>query len=284
MNKTLKSYLRITVSCIPYAIAFNCFYAPNNLTCGGLTGIAQIINAYFPFLPIGTMTIVMNLPLFIIGVKKFGGKILFGSLYAMLLTSLMIDGLTAVYAFPPIDPMLACIYGGALMGASLGLLLLDDATTGGTELGAKILKLGIPQLSIGKICLVIDLTVVILYSLVFGNILNALYGVVALYLATALIDMVVYGGQKAKTAYIVSDRHEAIAAALLERNLGLTKLHATGAYTDKERPVLLCVVHRREIVGVKKLVAELDPDAFFVISEAHEVLGEGFGEYKNDGM
>lgn len=284
MNKTLKSYLRITASCIPYTIAFSCFYAPNNLTCGGITGIAQIINAYLPFLGVGLLTFAMNLPLFIIGVKKFGGKILFGSLYAVALTSLLIDVLDALYVFPAIDPMLASIYGGVLMGASLGLLLLDDATTGGTELGAKILKLKIPQLSIGKICLVIDLTVVILYSLVFGNILNALYGAVALYLATILIDMVVYGGQKAKTAYIVSEKHEEIAQALLDKNLGLTKLHATGAYTNTERPVLLCVVHLRDVVSVKRLVSELDPNAFFVVADAHEVLGEGFGEYKNDGM
>ena len=284
MNKTLKSYLRITASCIPYTIAFNCFYAPNNLTCGGITGIAQIIHAYAPFLGVGLLTFAMNLPLFIIGVKKFGGRILFGSLYAVGLTSLLIDVLEAVHPFPPIDPMLASVYGGVLIGLGLGLMLLDDATTGGTELGAKILKLKIPQLSIGKICLVIDLTVVILYSLVFGNILNALYGAIALYLATMMIDIVVYGGNKAKIAHIVSDRHEEIAKALLEKNLGLTKLHAAGAYTEKERPVLLCVVHRREIVGVKKLVAEIDPTAFFVISDAHEVLGEGFGEYKDDGM
>ena len=284
MNKTLKSYLRITASCIPYTIAFNCFYVPNNLTCGGVTGIAQIINAYLPFLGVGLLTFVINLPLFIIGVKKFGGKILFGSLYAVALTSLMIDVLEAVHPFPAIDPMLASIYGGVLMGASLGLMLLDDATTGGTELGAKILKLRFHSIPIGKICLVIDLTVVILYSLVFGNILNALYGAVALYLATILIDMVVYGGQKAKTAYIVSDKHEEIAKELLERNLGLTKLHATGAFTETKRPVLLCVVHRREIVEVKRAVSAIDPAAFLVVADAHEVLGKGFGEYRDDGM
>ncbi len=284
MNKTLKSYLRITASCIPYTIAFNCFYAPNNLTCGGITGIAQIIHAYFPFLGVGLLTFAMNLPLFIIGAKKFGGKILFGSLYAVGLTSLMIDVLEAVHPFPPIDPMLASVYGGVLIGAGLGMMLLDDATTGGTELGAKILKLKIPQLSIGKICLAIDLAVVILYSLAFGNIMNALYGAVALYLATVLIDIVVYGGQKAKIAYIISDRYAQIADALLEQNLGVTKLHATGAYTAKERPMLLCVVHRREIVEVKRMVAALDPAAFFIVADAHEVLGEGFGEYRDDGM
>ena len=143
MKKTLrilKDYAIITVSCLVYAFAFNCFFQTNGLAMGGFTGIAQVLHRLMPFLPVGVTVFVMNVPLMIIGVKKEGWKLLFASVYAIFISSLMIDGMDYLMDFPTMDPLLASIYGGVLMGVALGLMMLKSATTGGTELAAKLLK------------------------------------------------------------------------------------------------------------------------------------------------
>ena len=159
-----------------------------------------------------------------------------------------------------------------------------DTTTGGTVLGARLLLPRFPHLPIGKICLVMDLAVIVSYAAVFGSVLNALYGGVALYLTTVVMDMVIYGGRAAKVAYIISLENNAISQALLDKDMGVTILPARGAYTGTERPVLLVAIRRREITAVKALVKELDPDAFLIVCDAREVLGEGFNEYSPDGL
>ena len=164
------------------------------------------------------------------------------------------------------------------------LCLREEATTGGTELGAWLLKAKIPGLSIGTLCLAIDLTIIVFYAAVFRSLENALYGGIALYISTKVMDMVVYGGSAAKLAYIISNEQEKITHELLARDMGVTRLTAEGAYTHNDKPVLLCAVRRREIVAVKRLVNEIDPTAFFIVCDAREVLGEGFGEYKPDGL
>ena len=165
-----RDYAMITLSCLLYAFSFNCFFQPNNLAMGGFTGLAQVLNKLIPVLPIGTTVFVMNVPLMIIGVKKQGWNLLFSSVFAITVSSVMIDTMAALWTFPTMDPLLACLYGGVLMGISLGVMMLKNATTGGTELAARLLKYVIRHLSIGKLCLVIDITVVSCYALVFGNI------------------------------------------------------------------------------------------------------------------
>ena len=140
------------------------------------------------------------------------------------------------------------------------------------------------QCSIGTLCLAIDLTIIVFYAAVFRSLENALYGGIALYISTKVMDMVVYGGSAAKLAYIISNEQEKITHELLARDMGVTRLTAEGAYTHNDKPVLLCAVRRREIVAVKRLVNEIDPTAFFIVCDAREVLGEGFGEYKPDGL
>ena len=282
--KTLKRYGLITVACALYALGFNWFFVPNHFTVGGFTGVAQIINHFLPMLPVGTIALVLNIPLFILGWQKIGRDLLISSLYATAVSSLMIDLLASIHTFSPMDPILACIYGGIVAGIGCGLLLHESATTGGTELGAWLLKAKIPGLSIGTLCLAIDLTIIVFYAAVFRSLENALYGGIALYISTKVMDMVVYGGSAAKLAYIISNEQEKITHELLARDMGVTRLTAEGAYTHNDKPVLLCAVRRREIVAVKRLVNEIDPTAFFIVCDAREVLGEGFGEYKPDGL
>lgn len=283
-TERLRSLVIITAGCIIYAISFDWFYAPNNLTCGGFTGIAQIINHYIPALPVGIMLIVLNAPLFLLGFKIFGFGFLMKSLYAMTLSSILVDAFANIPYFGPMDNLLASLYGGVIFGFGCGLITREESNTGGTELAAWLLKRRIPHLSFGNLILFLDLTVILLYALAFQNLNNALYGGVALFVTTKVLDLVVYGGNTGKLAHIISAKEAEITNTLLAQGIGISKLSASGAFSRADRPILLCAVRRREIAMVKRIVEEIDPEAFFIISDASEVLGKGFGEYNPNGV
>jgi len=282
--KYLKEYGLITISSLIYALCFNWFFRSNNIAFGGFTGISQVINALVPMIPVGVLTIVMNVPLFIIGIRKMGIGILFSSLYAMASSSVLVDAMNSVVQFAPMDPLLASIYGGVLLGLSLGLMLLVNTTTGGTELLARLLKFRFRHLSMGKLCLGIDLTVISAYALVFRSVNNALYGIIALYISTIVMDMVIYGSRTAELAYIISDKSGEIVQKLLDLEMGVTVLEGKGAYTGTDKQVILIAFKRHRVALVKGLVMEIDPNAFVIVTQAHEVLGEGFDIYTNDSL
>lgn len=282
--KQLWSYGMIAVSCVIYSFAFNCFFQPNNLAMGGFTGISQIINRFLPVLPVGATVFAMNVPLLIMGVKKQGPKLLFATLFATAVSSLMIDGLSMIYTFPPMDQLLAAIYGGVLLGLAIGMMMLESATTGGTELLARLLKYKFHSISIGRICLVIDVVVVVTYAMVFRNINNALYGIIAMYISSLAVDMVVYGSSNAKLAYIISNHSEEVTQFLLGLEMGVTLLDGRGAFTGDAKRVVLCAFKRNQIAVIKAGVTAIDPNAFIIVCEAHEVLGEGFGVYTPDSL
>lgn len=282
--KTLKRYGLITVACALYALGFNWFFVPNHFTVGGFTGVAQIINHFLPMLPVGTIALVLNIPLFILGWQKIGRDLLISSLYATAVSSLMIDVLASLYTFPAMDPILACIYGGIVTGIGCGLLLHESATTGGTEMAARLLKLKFQGLSIGSLCLGLDVAVTIGYALCFRDMTRAMYGVVALYILSLLIDRVVYGPNASKVAYIISEQYEAITQKLLQLDRGVTLLAGKGAWSGQEKRIILCAFGRRHFIPIKKLVQSIDPDAFVIVCDAHEVLGEGFGQYDPTGL
>ena len=280
----MADYGVITVGCALYALAFNWCFQPNHFAFGGLTGAAQILNRLLPALPVGVTVFVMNVPLFILGVRTMGLRLLVSSICAMTVSSAMIDLMDAFYTFAPMEPMLACIYGGVLLGLSMGLMMRVGATTGGTELGARLLKYRLRYLSIGKLCLAIDVSIIVLYALVFRSVNNALYGIVAMYISTLVMDMVVYGSVSAKMAYIISDRSDQVVEQLLERDMGVTILPGQGAYTGKDKKIVLCAFKPRQIAAVKGIVRQGDPGAFIIFCDAHEILGEGFGENSPDSL
>lgn len=257
---------------------------PNHFTVGGFTGVAQIINHFLPMLPVGTIALVLNIPLFILGWQKIGRDLLISSLYATAVSSLMIDLLASIHTFSPMDPILACIYGGIVAGIGCGLLLHESATTGGTEMAARLLKLRFQGLSIGSLCLGLDVAVTIGYALCFRDMTRAMYGVVALYILSLLIDRVVYGPNASKVAYIISEQYEAITQKLLQLDRGVTLLDGKGAWSGQEKRIILCAFGRRHFIPIKKLVQSIDPDAFVIVCDAHEVLGEGFGQYDPTGL
>ena len=282
MGAKLKSYGIIALGSVVYALAFDLFFAANQVAMAGVTGMAQVINALVPALAVGVVTIALNVPLFLAGWRCIGFHLLASSLFSMVVSSLAIDGIALLWQFPPMDPMLASVCGGALMGVSYGLVFSQGATTGGTDIVARILKLKLPWLPMGKLMLVPDAVVLALAAAVFGQIEAALYGAIALFASAKVLDAVLYGLDLSKVAYVVSDRWQEIAEALLAQDRGVTVLRGWGAYTREEKHVLLIAFKQREIVRIKQMVYAEDPRAFLIVFDAYDVLGEGFGEYRKE--
>ena len=282
MAQKVRSCGIITLGAVIYALAFDWFVAPNQIAMGGVTGLAQIVNALVPVLPGGVLSILVTVPLFLAGWRLLGGRLLVSSLYAMAVSSLAIDVIAWMHTFPPMDPILATLYGGAGMGVGLGLVFSQGATTGGTDIIGKLLKLKFPWLPIGKLVMIPDMVVVILAAVVFGTVNAALYGLIQMYLLSKVMDMILYGWDTSRVAYIITDRWEETVQGLLDMNRGVTLLQGKGAYTGAEKQVLLVAFRQREIVPIKRMLREIDPKAFFIVCDAHEILGEGFGDYQKE--
>ena len=282
MAQKVRSCGIITLGAVIYALAFDWFVAPNQIAMGGVTGLAQIVNALVPVLPVGVLSILVNVPLFLAGWRLLGGRLLVSSLYAMAVSSLAIDVIAWMHTFPTMDPILATLYGGAGMGVGLGLVFSQGATTGGTDIIGKLLKLKFPWLPIGKLVMIPDMVVVILAAVVFGTVNAALYGLIQMYLLSKVMDMILYGWDTSRVAYIITDRWEETVQGLLDMNRGVTLLQGKGAYTGAEKQVLLVAFRQREIVPIKRMLREIDPKAFFIVCDAHEILGEGFGDYQKE--
>ena len=280
---TLRTYGWITAAAVLYAVGFDWFYAPNQIGFGGVTGVGQVLNALFPVLPVGGVALVLNIPLFLLGWRLLGSGLLASSLFAMTLSSLLVDALALLIPFQPLDQMLAAVCGGAMMGLSLGIIFIQGATTGGTDLAARLLKLRLPWLSMGKLLLALDLVVIALSALVFRNIRTALYGVIAQVVSSYVTDTVLCGLDNAKVAYIISEHFQAINDAIIrDMDRGVTILHGEGGWSGTEKKVLLVAFKQRQIVSLKRTVKGIDTDAFLIVCDAHEVLGNGFRRYQNN--
>lgn len=281
MKHYLKSYAVITLGSVIYALSFDWFVAPNHFAMGGVTGLAQILNYWFPPLTVGAASALMNVPLFLIGWRKIGGHLLISSLYAMVVSNAAVDGLNLLFDFQPMDPILAAIFGGGIMGVGLGLVFAQGATTGGTDIIAKLLKLKWPWLPIGKLVMIPDTAAMVLVALTFGRLGALLYGLIKLYTCSRAMDTVLYGTVDSRVAYIISDHWRELSGTLLQRR-GVTLLQGRGAYTGAEKQVLMIAFKQKEIVDLKRRVYELDPEAFLIVCDARDVLGNGFSAYRRE--
>ena len=283
-SRLMRDYLWIALASALYALSFDWFYAPNQLGFGGLTALGMILNHLSPAIPIGTSVLVLNIPIFLLGWKFLGGHALVSSLFAMTATSLLVDLFAALYQFPAMDPMLASIFGGVTLGASLGIIFAKGATTGGTDLIARLLKLPFAWLPVGKLLLVVDLSMLLAVSVAFQSLESGMYGAIALYISTIVMDWVLYGLDQSKVAYIVTSNPRPMAAEIDKQlDRGTTFLHGEGSFTGQDKLVLMCAFKQRQIVPLKAIIHELDPEAFLIVCDAHEVLGQGFRRYqKND--
>ena len=281
MKKQLRSYGIITVGSVIFALSFDWFFAANAVGMGGITGLAQVLNVLFPALSVGIGTILLNVPLFLAGWKFIGFHLLASSLFSMTVSSLAMDGIALLCTFSPMDPMLASICGGAMMGAGLGIVFSQGATTGGTDIVARLLKLKFPWLPMGKLILIPDGVVLALTAIAFQRLETALYGAVALYVSSKVMDTVLYGLNASKVAYIISNHWQKISDAILAYDRGVTILHGEGGYTHESSAVLLSIVSNRELPRLEKLAHSIDPTCFLIVSHVTEVSGRGFSMDKD---
>ncbi len=283
-SRMVWDYIWIALGAVLYSVSFDWFYVPNQIGFGGLTALGMILNHLSPAIPIGTVVLVLNIPLFLLGWKLLGGRTLVSSLFAMAATSVLVDLIAALYTFPAMDPMLAAVFGGVSLGISLGMIFSKGATTGGTDLIARLLKLPFAWLPIGKLLLAVDLSMLLAVSIAFRSMESAMYGIISLYISTLVMDGVLYGMDRSKVAYIVTARPQEVAAEIdRQMDRGATFLHGEGSFSREEKLVLMCAFKQKQIVPLKALVHELDPEAFLIVCDAHEVLGQGFRRYqKND--
>ncbi len=279
IRENLFAYLQIVVGCIVGGAAYPLFLVPCSIAPGGLTGITTILNHFFG-VPVGITSLLLNIPLFLVGFRAIGGSFVGRSLMATLLFSLSID----LLHLQPMttDPLLAAIYGGVLLGFGLGLILRGGATTGGTDMVARIVHQRIPHISTAMFLFFIDCCVVVAAGLTIGA-SEALYALICIFLSSKVIDVVMVGFTGNKACFIFSPAWEKISGRILtELDRGATHLRAEGAYSHEERPVILCVTSRQEIAQLKSIVKQEDPMAFMFITDAHEALGEGFKRLDSD--
>ena len=267
---------KITLGCAVFALGFDLFLEPNDLNVGGMSGLAMVARKLLGFGSIGVLTAMLNVPLFLLGAKKLGKKFLFGSLAGMLLSSLFIDVFAGIPT-PGTEILLDSLYGGLFVGAGLGLVFLAGATTGGSDIAAKLLRRRFRSASLGKVMLVIDLAIITLTGIVFQDLSKTLYSALPLAVSSLVMDQLLYGLDHSTVALIISERYEQVSKAIeIRLDRGATVLDGSGSYTGKPRPVLMSAVRQRELPEVKAIVREIDPDAFVILLPAHQVLGEGF--------
>ena len=267
-----------------FALGFAMFLIPNDINTGGISGLAMILRELLGFGSIGTLTLLMNIPLFLIGGVKIGKRFFAGSLIGMVLSSVLID-LFALIPFATPEPLIGGLYGGVLCGAGLGLVFMAGASTGGSDILVRLLKKRYRNLPIGSISMMFDALVVLLTGLVFRDISKALYSGVVVFVCGQVIDAVVYRFDYSRVALIISKEHEKIAKAISDQlDRGATYLHGAGSYTHQNIEVVLAVVRKGQLAELKELVMDIDENAFVIVQEAHQVLGDGFAHYSPDSL
>ena len=267
-----------------FAAGFAFFLQPNDFSSGGISGLALILVELMQFGSVGTISILINLPLFILGGLKIGKRFFMGSLMGMLLSSLLIDGFGALH-FEAVEPVIAIVYGGVLCGLGIGIVFAAGTSTGGSDILVRLLKLKYRNVPIGQISLAFDALVVFLTGIVFRDMNKALYTGITVFLCGKMVDAVVYRFDYSKVVLIISGEYEAIAKEIgYKLDRGATFLNGEGSYSRKETKVVLTAVKKQQITQLKELVMGLDPNAFVIVQEAHQVLGDGFHRYSRHSL
>lgn len=287
MEKLWKSYgwvVKTLFGSAIFALGFSLFLEPNNINSGGISGLAQAIAHVIGIQNVGLLSVLLNLPLFLIGGIRVGKRFFAGSLIGMLVSGVLID-LFASISIGFQDALVSGIYGGLLCGLGIGVVFAAGTSTGGSDILVRLLKLHYRNVPIGTISMTFDALVVILTGIVFRDITRALYSGIAVFITGQVMDLVVYRFDYSKVAIIISDQAEAIAKAVAEKlDRGVTFLDGQGYYTRQDKKVVLTVVKKGQLADLKELVMERDEAAFVIVQEAHQVLGDGFSHYSKDAL
>ncbi len=274
----IRDVVGITVGCVIYALSFALFVIPRNLAPGGISGLAIVIAHFFARAPIGVTIIILNAPLFLISFRRLGRGFLWRSMYATVMSSVLIDIMVRYTSGFEVDILLSSVYAGVIMGVGIGVIFRFFGSTGGTDLLAQLLSEHI-GLTFGTTLLVIDTVIIVLSGVAFKSVTIPLYSILSLYISSKTIDLVQEGMSFSKAAWVVSSQPEEIAARIMsELERGVTKFTAVGAYTREPKEVVFCVVPQSQISHLKQIVHEVDSDAFVAIMEVTETLGQGFKE------
>ena len=290
MLKPVKEYFLMTVGMIMYSFAWIGCILPAKGVGGGAAGLSLVLcHAVEEWLgvsiQIGTMVFIINGILLLIAGFIIGWNFGVKTVYCVVVISLGMNFWQSVLPegdFLHLERILSVILGGILAGMGVAMCFAQGGSTGGTDIIGKLLKLKFPWPPIGKLVMIPDMVVVILAAVVFGTVNAALYGLIQMYLLSKVMDMILYGWDTSRVAYIITDRWEETVQGLLDMNRGVTLLQGKGAYTGAEKQVLLVAFRQREIVPIKRMLREIDPKAFFIVCDAHEILGEGFGDYQKE--
>lgn len=280
-NKVLKviyKVFKVILATALYSAGVALFLDPNNLAPGGVTGVSILLNRLI-HVETGTLILILNIPLLIIAWKKFGWRFVAGTLSALVLISVFTN---LFERFEPIteDMLLAAVAGGICIAVGLGIVLKSGLTTGGTDIVVRLLRLKHPHIKTGSLFLIVDLIVISGSLLVFRDFEKAMYAVIAIMITSWVLDLVLYGKDEAKLIYIISDNPEKIAKQFMEElDMGVTYLEGTGAYTDKKKKIIMCVVKKRIAPKVEEVVKLVDSNAFMIVTSASEIFGQGYKSY-----
>lgn len=280
----MKRYLKLTLYSILYAIGFQLFIVPNFLAPGGFSGVSVLLNHVIPIVPTGTFLLILNIPILIIGFWKFGAKFTVSTFYCVVLTSALMT-LLECFGKPIVsdDIFLGCVCGGAIVGFSLGKIFRHGATTGGMDIVVKLIRLKVPHFKTNQVFLIADSFVVAAMILLMGDVVRGLYSAICIVISTTIMDRALYGKDEATFVHIISDKPQEVADQLLyELEMGVTFIEGMGAYTKKEKKIIMCVAKKRDFYKVEAVVKKTDPRSFMIVSSAQEVYGEGYKRHEDN--
>jgi uncharacterized membrane-anchored protein YitT (DUF2179 family) len=266
------------LGCSLYAIGVNSFTIPNNIAQSGITGLAVVLNYLFE-MPVGTVNLIMNIPLLILMWVFLGKKLVARTLWVTVLLSTALDVFSLFMPEYTGDKILASLFCGLLQGAGLGLIMITGATSGGTDIVGRLIHKKWPHITVGTIVMIADALVVGLGMLVFRSIESGLYAIIMIFVSTKVIDALIYGTGNGKMLMIVTEKADEVSQAIVHSSpRGVSILPAKGAYTGNNKNILLCVARKHEVSGILKTVKSVDDKTFIIVSEANEILGEGFNK------
>lgn len=280
-KKIVRNYVMITLMALLNAAAISLFIDPHNLAPGGVTGIAVIISRVLS-VETGTLIFALNVPILLFAIWQFGLHFAVSTIYATVLISVFTN-LLAPFGSATDDILLAVLAGGVLYAVSIGLIMKAGATTGGMDIIVKWLRVKLPYLKTGVLFFITDAIIISVSGIVFRNLDVALYAGIIAVVNSVVLDFVLYGKDEAKLQYIISDKADTITDRLLkELDIGVTQIEGRGAFSKKEKKVLMCVVKKPVSPRVEDIVKEEDAEAFMVITSATEIFGEGYKSYFAD--
>lgn len=268
-----------------FAIGLICFVGPANIAPGGVAAVALMIDYVVPFsVPVGLVTLLINVPLLILAWRHLGHSFAIGTLRTLVVNTIITDMI--VTPFFPIyegDRLMGSLYGGILIGVGLAFIFMRGSTTGGSDIVSFLLQKKMPGFSIGRAVMIIDGIIIAASMAVYHSIDSGLFGIICLYAQTIVMDMIIYGLDKGRMVMVISPNNQEIASVIMEKmERGVTFLEGKGAYTGEHKDVIICAVRRGQFSKLKSIIHHADPNAFVIVTDVSEILGEGFKEHIDD--